>query len=134
MKTNDQRSCFPFAFLDCGLLPEWRATWALYLSKYVTATQAALDGTAASLWGITVQNEPAPSTGTETYEGMCLLPWDEQELVRDYLGPLIRAQHPELKILGYDHNKDLLMAYAAFLLDDNATAPFVDGIAFHWCE
>lgn len=135
MKTNNQRSCFPFVFLDCALLPEWRATWALYLSKYVNATQAALAGTNAALWGITIQNEPAPQTGTEFYEGMCLWPWDEQTLARDYLGPLFRAQHPDIKILGYDHNKgDILLAYAAFLLGDNTTAPYVDGIAYHWYD
>lgn len=51
MKSNRNMSCFPLGFLDCALLPEFDATWALYFSKYLDAYAAA----GVNIWAVTVQ-------------------------------------------------------------------------------
>jgi len=48
---------------------------------------------------------------------------------------LALQDHPDVKLLGFDHNKDVIVHYAATLLDpnsSNSSAQYVDGIAFHW--
>lgn len=55
----------------------------------------------------------------------------------DPLPPMHLAlqDHPDVKLLGFDHNKDVIVHYAATLLDpnsSNSSAQYVDGIAFHW--
>ena len=40
--------------------------------------------------------------------------------------------HPEMKIFGYDHNKDHVLAWADALYSHAAASKFMSGIAFHW--
>lgn len=128
MKTNKQMSCFPLGPLDCALIPEYQPAYALYLSKYLTAYAAA----GVDVWGITVQNEPQPQTGTLTYEGMWFPLTAELEFVAEYLGPQLAADHPDTKIFIFDHNQADAFWYAAPLLADPIASKFVDGVAFHW--
>lgn len=81
---------------------------------------------------VTVQNEPQPQTGTITYEGMWFPFPAELEFVAEYLGPQLRADHPDIKILVFDHNQADAYWYAAPILDDPIAAKYVDGVAFHW--
>ena len=37
----------------------------------------------------------------------------EAAFVRDYLGPTLKADHPDLSIMAFDHNKDHLEAWTA---------------------
>jgi glucosylceramidase len=81
-------------------------------------------------WGLTVQNEP-----------MAIVPWEscyynsteERAFLVGFLGPLIRKQFPQMKIMIYDHNKDLVFNWSEVILSDAAAASYVDGVAFH-CE
>ena len=51
----------------------------------------------------------------------------------DYLGPTLRSDHPDVKIFGFDHNKDHIKDWADVLLaEDSASKDFIDGIAYHW--
>ena len=128
MKTNGQMSCFPLGPIDCALIPEAQPAYALYLSKYLTAYKAA----GVDIWGVTVQNEPQPQTGTLTYEGMWFPFTAELEFVAEYLGPQLRADHPDVKIFIFDHNQADAYWYAAPILADPVAAKYVDGVAYHW--
>ena len=100
------------------------AAWALYFDKWLTAYEAR----GVALWGVTVQNEPE---GSQPWESCIYTPETEASFVADHLGPALRASHPDVKIIGYDHNKDHLEQWADALFE-GAAAEYVDGIGFHW--
>jgi glucosylceramidase len=108
------------------LLPEYRASWADYFSKWITAYEAQ----GVTVWGITVQNEPE---AVQSWESCIYTPEETRDFVADYLGPVLDKTHPGVKILGFDHNKDHIQEWADVLLGANSSsAEYVDGIAFHW--
>ena len=128
MKSNNGMSCFPLGPLDCALIPEFQPAYALYLSKYISAYKNA----GIDIWGITVQNEPQPQTGTLTYEGMWFPFTAELEFVGEYLGPQLAADHPDVKIFVFDHNQADAYWYAAPILADPVASKYVAGTAYHW--
>lgn len=100
--------------------------WALYFSKFATAYAAA----GAPLWGFTVQNEPEFAAEWEAcaYNESFMM-----SFVGHHLGPRLAADHPGMKIMAYDHNKDDLPKWVAAM--ENSSAPaarYLDGFAFHW--
>jgi len=109
-----------------GLLDDAKVkyAWALYISKWIEA----YNSKGVPVWAITPQNEPefaAPweaCTYNASYEG---------DWIYNYLGPTMRANHPDTLILAFDHNKDHLLAWAKTVMggDEN---DYVDGMAFHW--
>ena len=108
------------------LLPEYRASWAEYFAKWITAYEKQGVG----IWGVTVQNEPEAAQSWES----CLYTAEEtRDFVAEHLGPTLNKVHPDVKILGWDHNKDHIQEWADTLLGNNSSsAEYVDGIAFHW--
>ncbi len=90
--------------------------------------------------GITVQNEPEAIVPWES----CLYTpevkssrdslWfqEERDFVRDYLGPQMAQDHPNLTIMIYDHNKDHIVEWAQGILSDPQASKYVKGTAFHW--
>jgi glucosylceramidase len=119
MKTNDD-------MMHGGkLLPDAASSWASYFSKWIQAYQ----DHNISIWGVTVQNEPEAAQPWES----CLYTSEEESLfVANYLGPVLNKDWPEVKIFGYDHNKDDIVEWAGALLGNTESAQYVDGIAFHW--
>lgn len=81
------------------------------------------------MWGVTPQNEPEFAAG---WEACVYTPEFEATFVRDHLGPVLNANHPGVKIIGFDHNKDHVVEWATALYADEATAKFFDGIGVHW--
>lgn len=79
---------------------------------------------------MTVQNEPEASQSWES----CLYTAEEtRDFVAAHLGPVLAAEHPDVKILGFDHNKDHIVDWADTLLAANSSSSeYMDGIAFHW--
>ncbi|KAL1526948.1 hypothetical protein AB1Y20_015638 [Prymnesium parvum] len=108
-----------------GLDPAMQGVWAKYISKWLTAYKAQ----GISMWGVTVQNEPEASAG---WESMLWTPAFMATFVRDYLGPVLAADHPRLVILGFDHNKDHLVEWAHGLYADETTKQYLAGMAVHW--
>jgi glucosylceramidase len=118
---------------------KYAAAWALYFSKYVTAYQEQHN---LQLWAVTVQNEPefpAP------WEACAYTPANMTDFVAYHLGPTLQRDHPQLKILGFDHNKDHINHWAMTMLngtDDDPDSTFVEssaiaarylaGTAYHW--
>ena len=125
MKTNDFPYC-PTSCFDCQLKAEYRDTYAMYMSKFITA----FDELGVPTWAVTVQNEPEACP--LLYAGMHFNPETERDFVRDHLGPRLANDHPAVKILAYDHNKDHVAKWAKVIYADAAAARYVWGTAVHW--
>lgn len=121
MKTNNR--------MDAGgaLRPEYRDAWARFYVKFVNAMQREEQ---LPIWGLTVQNEPE---AVQVWESCIYRPEEERDFVRDHLGPtLAKAGLAEVKLIGFDHNRDIFEARAAALFGDPASAKFFWGSAIHW--
>ncbi|CAK4118660.1 unnamed protein product [Aphanomyces euteiches] len=110
-----------------GLPPEFRETWALYFSKFVSAYKSH----GIPFWGVTPQNEPQQPAPWEA----CLYDDAYQAaFVADFLGPRLRQDHPHLKIMIFDHNRGNVHLWAQGVYNHSTVEPFVDGVAFHWYD
>ena len=125
MKTNDLPYCSQGCAV-CTLKSEYDSTWALYFSKFLSAY--ANEG--IQIWGITVQNEPEYCP--PDYEGMNWEPDTERDFLKDYLGPQLKKDHPDVNILIYDHNKDDVVEWAQTIYSDSDAAQYAWGTAVHW--
>jgi glucosylceramidase len=109
-----------------ALRPECRAAWAACYARFVEAY--AREGIA--IWGFTVQNEPA---AVQRWDSCVYSAGEERDFVRDHLGPTLhRAGHRDVRILVWDHNRDLLFHRVKPVYDDPDAARYVWGAAFHW--
>jgi len=52
--------------------------------------------------------------------------------VRDHLGPVLAEKHAEVKIIGFDHNKDHVATWAKALYADPDAAKYFAGVGVHW--
>lgn len=77
-----------------------------------------------------MQNEPEAK---QTWESCLYTAEETRDFVANHLGPVLESAHPDVKILGFDHNKDHIVDWANTLMSSNSSsAKYVDGIAFHW--
>ena len=110
------------------LLPRYRSAWARYYAKFIRAYEA--EG--VPIWGITVQNEPM---AVQTWESMIYTAEEERDFVRDHLGPTLAADGlGDVKVIVWDHNRDLIGHRANTILGDPEAARYVWGVGFHWYE
>jgi glucosylceramidase len=77
-----------------GLLddPRVHSAWALYISKFISAYFKK----GVPIWAVTPQNEPefpAP------WEACSYNSTGESDFINDYLGPTLKATHPDVLIL-----------------------------------
>ena len=108
------------------LREEFRAAWAACYCRFVEEYERA----GVRVWGLTVQNEPA---ATQPWDSCVYTGAEERDFVRDHLGPALKRAHLErLKLLVWDHNRDLMFERAQTVLDDPDAAAYVWGVAFHW--
>ncbi len=121
MKTNGQ--------MNHGgkLKPEYRQAWANYFVRYVQEYEK--EG--LTIWGITVQNEPLAA---QMWDSCIYTGEEERDFVRDFLGPALQKAGllSRIKLLIWDHNRDLLYERAKVVYDDPAASRYVWGAAFHW--
>ncbi|HTX92575.1 MAG TPA: glycoside hydrolase family 30 beta sandwich domain-containing protein [Anaerolineales bacterium] len=121
MKTNGQ--------MNHGgkLKPEYRQTWANYFVRYIQE----YENEGIKIWGLTVQNEPL---ATQVWDSCIYTGEEERDFVRDYLGPALEQAGllDRIKLLIWDHNRDMLYERAKVVYDDPAASRFVWGAAFHW--
>lgn len=109
------------------LLKQYYQVWAQYFSKYLSAYREQ----GIEIWGITVENEPLGNNNN--WESMHYSPEEMNDFVANHLGPLMRTQHPDLKILGYDQNRDEeLYHWADAMYDNPEVSKYYDGMAVHW--
>eukprot|EP00607_Mallomonas_marina_P010362 CAMPEP_0182421362 /NCGR_PEP_ID=MMETSP1167-20130531/6724_1 /TAXON_ID=2988 /ORGANISM="Mallomonas Sp, Strain CCMP3275" /LENGTH=661 /DNA_ID=CAMNT_0024598421 /DNA_START=178 /DNA_END=2163 /DNA_ORIENTATION=- len=101
-----------------------RSTWAKYISLFIEAYKAQ----GIPIWAVTPQNEPefpAP------WEACAYNTSGMDQFLGDHLGPTLDKDHPEVLILGFDHNKDHLVHWTTDLMAGHS-AKYLDGMAFHW--
>ena len=109
------------------LLPEYYDTWALFFSKYVDAYKA--EG--IDIWGFTVENEPLGNGNN--WESMHYTPDEMTNFVQNFLGPKLEADGKgDLKILGYDQNREHLKEWIDSQYKNEETSKYFDGTAIHW--
>lgn len=108
------------------LRPECRAAWAACYVRFVQAYEA--EG--VPIWGVSVQNEPA---ALQRWDSCLYTAEEERDFVRDHLGPaLAGAGLGRVKIVVWDHNRDLMVERAAVVYNDAEAAKYVWGTGFHW--
>lgn len=109
------------------LLPEYNETWALFFSKYIDAYKA--EG--IDIWGVTVENEPLGNGNN--WESMHFTAEEMTAFVVDHLGPRLEADgKADVKILGYDQNRDHLKDWVDVMFKDEVSSKYYAGTAIHW--
>ncbi len=108
------------------LLPEYYDTWALFFSKYLDAyREEGID-----IWGFTVENEPLGNDNN--WESMHFSPKEMTDFVVNHLGPRLEEDGHEVKVLGYDQNREHLDEWVDEMFRDEAATRYFDGTAVHW--
>lgn len=108
------------------LLPQYRQAWAKCYVRFIQ--EYAAEG--VPIWAVSVQNEPA---ATQSWDSCIYSAEEERDFVRDYLGPeLAQAGLSHIKIVIWDHNRDLLLQRASTVYKDPDAAKYVWGAGFHW--
>lgn len=123
MKTNGKMT----GSGDPGLRDDAQAAWALYFSKFFTAYHAS----GVKLWGLTVQNEPGFAAPWEACKYSAS---QERDFVKYHLGPVMRRDHPDAKIMVLDHNRGMVPEWTSTIFGDAEAAKYVDGLALHWYD
>ncbi|RLN26013.1 hypothetical protein BBJ28_00027042, partial [Nothophytophthora sp. Chile5] len=105
----------------------WEAL-ALYYSKFLTAYK----NEGIPIWGLTTQNEPAePILSLNEWQSLRFTTETERDFVKKDLGPRLKADHPDVKLIVMDDNKSNLLDWLA-ALEDAEAAQYVDGVGIHW--
>jgi O-glycosyl hydrolase len=117
MKTSD-------SMIGGTLKPDAYQPLADYFTKFLEAYAEA----GVPVRYITPQNEPlyVPSG----YPGMSLSAEQQNNLIKNYLGPALHDRELHTGILGYDHNWDVI-SYPETMYADPAATGFVAGTAWH---
>lgn len=103
-----------------------RATWARMIARYVAEYRAL----GLNVTRLTMQNEPQ---AVQTWESCLFSAKREREFLCEFLRPALRETGlDDVKVLGWDHNKEGALDRALELLADPQAARELDGIAFHW--
>jgi glucosylceramidase len=116
MKTNK-------SFSQGSLDTAYYSVYAQYFVKYIQAMQQQ----GITIEAITPQNEPLNANNNPS---MVMQPNEEDNFVKNNLGPAFKTVGLTTKIVVYDHNADRT-DYPLTILADQAAYPYVDGSAFH---
>lgn len=108
------------------LKPEYRALWAECMAKYAAHYRAA----GCDVRRISVQNEP---DAVQTWDSCIYSGAEEGEFAVGFLAPaLAEAGCGDVKILAWDHNKDVLVYRVRDTMAVSGAAESVAGFAVHW--
>jgi len=109
-----------------SLLPQYRDAWAQYYVKFINA----YGEQGIAIWGLTVQNEPA---AVQKWDSCEYSAEEEKDFVRDHLGPALeKAGLGHVKLMIWDHNRDLLIHRVRVAYNDPAASKYIWGSAIHW--
>ena len=99
--------------------------WAQMIARFVGDYRAL----GVPITRLTVQNEP---NATQVWESCRFTPSEERAFLVNHLKPALRvAGLGDVKVLGWDHNKESALERTASLLAGDGSRE-LDGIAFHW--
>ena len=108
------------------LRPECRDAWARCYVRFIQ--DYAAEG--VPVWGVSVQNEPAAN---QRWDSCLYSAEEERDFVRDHLGPTLHAAGlGHVRIVVWDHNRDLMVERASVMYSDPEAAKYVWGTGFHW--
>ena len=108
------------------LLPKFRKIWAKYYVKWIEE----LKKHGFPTWAITVQNEPE---ATQIWDSCLYSAEEERDFIRDFLGPTLQnSEFSEVKIVGWDHNRECAYERGRTLYEDREAAKYVWGLGLHW--
>lgn len=105
------------------LKPEYFPACATYFVKYIQGMQA--EG--ITIDTLTIQNEPLNEKNTPS---MLMLESEQDDFIKNHLGPAFKKAGIKTKIVLYDHNLDH-PAYPLSILKDRNANKYVDGTGFH---
>lgn len=109
-----------------ALKPECRAAWAQCYVRFIQAYET--EG--VPVWAVSVQNEPMAH---QRWDSCIYSAEEERDFVRDHLGPALhQAGLGHVKIVIWDHNRDLMVERASVVYRDPEAAKYVWGTGFHW--
>lgn len=104
------------------------AALALYYSKFLDAYKQ--EG--VRIWGLTTQNEPIRQAGAlKSWQSLRFDQEEERDFLKNNLGPIMKKNHPDLKIIILDDQKDETVRWNASFADPEAKQ-YVSGIGVHW--
>jgi glucosylceramidase len=106
-----------------SLLPQYYGVYAEYLVKYLKSMEAL----GLPFDYLTPQNEPLHPGNNPS---LLMLASQENEFIKNHLGPVFKKANIKTKILAYDHNCDK-PEYPIEILNDPITRKYVAGSAFH---
>ncbi|MET4105105.1 glycoside hydrolase family 30 protein [Hymenobacter sp. UYP22] len=110
------------------LKPEFRQAWANHYVKFIQAYEKL----GMPVWGLTVQNEPMAK---QKWESCIFTAEEERDFVKNFLGPTLKkGGMGDKKLIGWDHNRDLMFQRASTLFDDPEASKYYWGLGFHWYE
>ena len=110
------------------LLPKFYKAWANHYVKFIKTYESM----GIPVWGLSVQNEPM---AIQSWESCVFTAEEERDFVKNYLGPTLHKEGlGDKKLIGWDHNRDLVFQRASVLLGDPEAAKYIWGIGFHWYE
>ncbi|WFB35705.1 glycoside hydrolase family 30 protein [Kiritimatiellota bacterium B12222] len=108
------------------LKAEYQQTWADYYVRFIRE----LEAEGIPVWGLTVQNEPAAK---QTWDSCIYTAEEEKDFVRDYLGPTLEREGlSHIKVIIWDHNRDMLVHRAHVAYSDPEASKYIWGAGFHW--
>ncbi len=119
MKDND-------SWYGGSLKPGLEPVWARYFSRYLQAYREQ----GIEIWGITPENEPLGNDGN--WDSMHFTPESMRDFIRDHLGPRLRQDGWDTRILIFDQNRDHVEEWTEVILGDPEAAKYVWGTAVHW--
>ncbi|KAJ0412608.1 hypothetical protein ATCC90586_006975 [Pythium insidiosum] len=107
--------------------PYWKAL-ALYYSRFLDEYKR--EG--ISFWAMTTQNEPIQQAlAPKEWQSLRFNTTEERDFIKYDLGPLLKERHPEVQLIIYDDQKDVLNKWTA-ALDDTDARQYVRGAGVHW--
>ena len=109
-----------------GLKKDMLGVWAQYYVRFIQALQQ--EG--IQPWGVSVQNEPAAK---QVWDSCLYSPEEERDFIKFHLGPLLKKHFGDkMKLLVWDHNRDIMLERVQPIYQDLVASSFVWGTAFHW--
>lgn len=108
------------------LLEEFRTVWARYYVRYLRS----MEEEGIRIETISVQNEPA---AVQTWDSCLYTASEERDFVKKYLGPVLEAAGlGEVRIIIWDHNRDIIVERVRTVLSDPDAASYIWGVGNHW--
>lgn len=109
-----------------SLKPAYRDRWAACMARYAAEYRAR----GCDVRWMSIQNEPA---AVQSWDSCVYSAEEEGAFAAQYLRPALdRAGCGQVKILAWDHNKDILVYRAAGTMSVPGAAEAVSGFAVHW--